>query len=69
MQIDGQQYASYRAMVRFNSTTTTEAADIMFAGIAMSSPCTGGYNKILYKKIAALFAAGPFTVSQNSESQ
>lgn len=58
-------------MVRFNSTTTTDVADMMFAGIGTGGgrPCFGSYNKILYSNIAALFAVGPFKVSHNSESQ
>jgi hypothetical protein len=69
LQIDGQRYASYRAMVHFNGTTTTEVADIMFAGIGTRSarPCLGSYNRVLYPNVAALFALGPFKVSQNSE--
>jgi hypothetical protein len=69
LQINGESYASYRAMVRFNSTNTTEMADMMFAGIGSGAgrPCAGSYSRILYANMAALFAVGPFKVSQNSE--
>jgi hypothetical protein len=69
LQIDSQRYASYRAMVRFNSTNTTEVADQMFAGVgtAGARPCFGGYSRLLYPNVAALFAVGSFKVSQNSE--
>jgi hypothetical protein len=56
-------------MVRFNSTTTTDVRDLMFGavGTGAAGRCTGGYNKLLYRNVTALFARGPFKVSQNSE--
>ncbi|WIA29771.1 hypothetical protein OEZ86_012245 [Tetradesmus obliquus] len=47
-------YASFRVGVRFNSTTDTQVRDDMWAAVASSSPCTGGYNTTLYKNAAAL---------------
>ncbi|WIA09695.1 hypothetical protein OEZ85_009080 [Tetradesmus obliquus] len=52
-------YASFRAGVRFNSTTDTQVRDDMWAAVGdpdTASPCTGGYNTTLYKNVAALFA-------------
>jgi hypothetical protein len=69
VQVAGKNYASYRTMIRFNSTTTLDVRDMMFNGVstAAANPCAGGYNTTLYKTVAALFARGPFKVSQNSE--
>ena len=64
LQINGTKYASYRVLVRFNSTTTTAVKDTMYLG-AVSGPCVGGYNETLYSNVAALFK--DFKVSQNSE--
>ncbi|WIA34876.1 hypothetical protein OEZ86_013169 [Tetradesmus obliquus] len=60
-------YASYRVMVRFNSTNTTSIRDVMFnaTGSVSASRCSGGYSRLLYANVAALWARGPFTVSQN----
>jgi hypothetical protein len=56
-------------MIRFNSTTSFAIRDEMFRGVSTDAakPCTGGYDQALYKNVAALFAKGPFKVSQNSE--
>ncbi|WIA29772.1 hypothetical protein OEZ86_012246 [Tetradesmus obliquus] len=62
-------YASFRAGVRFNSTTDTQVRDDMWAAVAdpdTASPCTGGYNTTLYKNVAALFAKYSLKVSQNN---
>ncbi|KAF6252818.1 hypothetical protein COO60DRAFT_496788 [Scenedesmus sp. NREL 46B-D3] len=66
--IDGENYASYRTMIRFNSTNSTSTRDTMFAGLstAVARPCTGGYNRGLYRAVTALFAQLPFNVSQNN---
>ncbi|WIA09691.1 hypothetical protein OEZ85_009076 [Tetradesmus obliquus] len=63
-------YASFRAGVRFNSTTDTQVRDDMWAAVGdpdTASPCTGGYNTTLYKNVAALFAKYSLKVSQNME--
>jgi hypothetical protein len=54
-------------MIRFNSTNSTDVRDLMFAGVATgaTNPCLGGFNRLLYPTVAALFAK--FKVSQNSE--
>eukprot|EP00883_Tetradesmus_obliquus_P004242 jgi/Sobl393_1/14568/SZX79144.1 len=61
--INSTKYASYRVLVRFNSTTTTAVKDTMFLG-AVTGPCVGGYSKTLYSNVAALFK--DFKVSQNT---
>jgi hypothetical protein len=57
-------------MIRFNSTNNTDVRDLMFGavGTGAAGRCTGGYNTLLYRNVAALWAKGPFKVSQNSES-
>jgi hypothetical protein len=69
LQVDDKPYASYRVMIRFNSTNSTEVRDMMFSGIGsgVAGPCTGGYNQWLFANVAALWAKGQFKVSQNSE--
>jgi hypothetical protein len=69
MQADNTPYASYRVLVRFNSTNSTDVRDAMFnaVGSAGGSPCSGGYSRALYANVAALWARGPFNVSQNSK--
>jgi hypothetical protein len=70
MQHQDRSYASFRVGVRFNSTNTTQVRDEMWNGVGspgIAKPCSGGYNTILYKNVAALFAKHKFTVSQNSE--
>lgn len=62
-------YASFRVGVRFNSTNDTRVRDEMWTAIGapgVANLCSGGYNKILYKNVAALFAKHKFTVSQNN---
>jgi hypothetical protein len=56
-------------MVKFNSTNSTKIRNRMFHAVASnaSRPCTGGYNRQVYANVAALWAEGPFRVSQNSE--
>jgi hypothetical protein len=69
-QYNGRTYASFRVGVRFNSTNTTQVRDEMWNGVGspgIAKPCSGGYNTILYKNVAALFAKHKFKVSQNSE--
>eukprot|EP00883_Tetradesmus_obliquus_P014743 jgi/Sobl393_1/780/SZX70716.1 len=61
--INSTKYASYRVLVRFDSTTTTAVKDTMFLG-AVTGPCVGGYSKTLYSNVAALFK--DFKVSQNN---
>jgi hypothetical protein len=56
-------------MVKFNSTNTTAYRNKMYAGVAANKakPCSGGYDQQLYSNVAALWARGPFIVSQNCE--
>jgi hypothetical protein len=67
LQVNNTKYASYRVMVKFNSTNSTSVRNAMFAAVAAKSakPCSGGYNRGLYANVAALWARGPFVVSQN----
>jgi hypothetical protein len=69
LQVNNTKYACYRVMVKFNSTNSTSVRNAMFAAVAFdaASPCTGGYNQLAYKNVAALWAQGPFQVSQNCE--
>jgi uncharacterized protein YcnI len=69
LQFKNNKFASFRAGVKFNSTTTTNVRDNMFKGVATAeaSPCAGGYNRTHYKNVSALFTKHGFKVSQNSE--
>ncbi|WIA31514.1 hypothetical protein OEZ86_002406 [Tetradesmus obliquus] len=67
--VNGTKYASFRVMVKFNSTNSTTVRNQMLVAVAGRSakPCSGGYNQQKYENVAALWARGPFIVSQNSE--
>jgi hypothetical protein len=60
-------YASYRVLVKFNGTSTTDVKDMMYDGVASrsSGPCQGLYNRTLFTNVAELWSKGPFAVSQN----
>jgi hypothetical protein len=48
VQIGGKKYASYRVLVRFNSTNSTAVKDTIFYGVstpATTNDCVGGYDK------------------------
>jgi hypothetical protein len=69
LQFNRRTYASFRVGIRFNITNTTQVRDTMWTGIGSPSAaglCTGGYNRALFARVAALFARFNFKVSQNS---